>query len=371
MAAPTRLFRFLLSLQAAVATGWRIDRKRGVLIIFVRRRSHASPRCARCGEKLTGEITSKKRQWRHLDAVRKRCIVEYAIRTGYCRWHGRRVETVPWAAPAARHAHDFERQVAALVQVADRTAVDRVFGISWRTTGRIVKRVVGKELPKDLLHDLTAIAVDETYYKRGHRYLTIVYCLMSARVVWIGEGKSAAVLGQFFEKLGRKRAKELEVIAMDMSGAYKKSVEEWAPNADIVYDRFHVVKLLLDAVDEVRREICRELDGDRRKVLKGTRFALLRNPRHRTPGDLEMIRTVVSRNRKLTRIYELRVDFEELWVCRDEHEARGFLMRWTRAALRSRRGPLRKFAKTVRKHIEGILGFFRWHGVRPAVRSRE
>lgn len=149
---------------------------------------------------------------------------------------------------------------------------------------------------------------------------------------------------------------------MDMSGAYKKYVEEWVPSADIIYDRFHVVKLLLDAVDEVRREICQELDGVRRKVLKGTRFALLRNPRHRTPRDRKMIRTVVNRNRKLTRTYELRVDFEELWLCRDEHEARCFLMRWTRAALRSRREPLRKFANTVRKYIDGILGFFRWHG---------
>lgn len=362
MAAPSRLFRFLLSLQAAVVTGWKIDPIEDGLIIRVRRRSHASPRCARCGEVLTGKITRNTRRWRHLDAVSQRCYIEYAIREGYCSKHGRRVEAVPWAAPAARHTHDFDRQVAALVQVADRTAIARVFRISWRTTGRIIKRVVDKELPKDLLRGLTAIAVDETSHKRGHRYLTIVYCLTSARVVWIGKGKSAAVLGQFFEKLGKSRARKLEVIAMDMSGAYKKAVEKWAPNADIVYDRFHVVKLLLEAVDEVRREICRELQGDQRNVLKGTRFALLRNPRHRTPKDVETIRTVVSRNRKLTRTYELRVDFEGLWTCRDEHEARDFLMRWTRGALCSRRKPLRKFANTIREHLEGILGFFRWHG---------
>ena len=362
MAAPSRLFRFLVSLQAAVVTGWRIDRNLDALIVCVRRRSHASARCSKCRQILTGEITSITRRWRHLDAASKRCYIEYAIREGYCRSHGRRVEAVPWAAPAARHTHDFDRQVAALVQVADRSAVARVFRISWRTTGRMVKRVVDKELPKDLLCGLTAIAVDETSHKRGHRYLTIVYCLVSARVVWIGEGKSAAVLGQFFKKLGKRKARKLEVVAMDMSGAYKKAVGTWAPNADIIYDRFHVVKLLLEAVDEVRRELCRELDGEGRKALKGTRFALLRNPRHRTPKDVETIRTVVSRNRKLTRTYELRVDFEGLWICQDEHEAREFLMRWTRSALCSRRKPLRKFAKTVRKHIDGILGFFRWHG---------
>jgi transposase len=362
MAAPPRLFRFLLSLQAAVVTGARIDPVEESLIIRVRRRSHASPRCSRCGEVLTGEITCKIRRWRHLDAISRRCYVEYAIREGYCSRHGRRVEGVPWAAPAARHTHDFDRHVAALVQVANRTAVARVFGISWRTTGRIIERVVDKELPRDLLSGLTAIAVDETSYKRGHRYLTIVFCLISARVVWIGEGKSAAVLGQFFEALGKRKARKLEVVAMDMNGAYKKAVDEWAPNADVIYDRFHVVKLLLDAVDEVRRAICRELEGDQRKTLKGTRFALLRNPRHRTPRDSDTIATVVSRNRKLIRTYELRVDFEELWSCRDEDEARDFLMRWTRAALLSRRKPLRRFANTIRTHIDGVLGFFRWHG---------
>jgi len=362
MRAATGLFRFLLNLQGAVFTGWEIDREKDAVIIRIRRRSNASPRCARCGEVLRGEIKTHARRWRHLNLVAKRCYVEYAIREGCCPKHGRRVERVPWAAPAARHTHDFDRQVASLVQVADRTAVARVFGISWRTTGRIIKRVVDKEIPRDLLSGLTAIAVDETSYKRGHRYLTVVYCLMTARVVWIGEGKSAATLGQFFEKIGKKRAARIELVAMDMSGGYKKAIEHWAPQADIVFDRFHVVKLLLEAIDEVRREICRDLSGEERKAIKGSRFALLRNPKHRTPKDEVTIAMVHRSNRQLARAYELRVDFEDLWTCADEEEAESFLMSWTRSALLSRREPLRRFARTVRDHLHGILGFFRWWG---------
>lgn len=362
MAAPARLFTYLLSLQAAVVTGVHTDHAEGAVVVTIRRRAHAQPRCSRCRQVLTGKITTSKRRWRHLDAIGRRCFLQYSIREGYCQRHGRRVEEVPWAAPAARHTHAFDRQVASMVQVANRSAVARAFGISWRTTGRIVKRVVDKELPKDLLRGLTAIAVDETSYKRGHRYLTIVYCIQSARVVWVGEGKSAKVLGRFFKDLGRKQSAKLEVVAMDMSAAYLKAVKKWAPKADIIYDRFHVVQLLLEAVDEVRREICRGLDGNQRKALKGTRFSLLRNPRHRTPRDALTIDTVVRRNAKLMRAYQLRVDFEQLWECGCEQEAEAFIWRWTRAALKSRRAPLRKFAKTLRKKMHGVLGFFRWHG---------
>jgi transposase len=179
----------------------------------------------------------------------------------------------------------------------------------------------------------------------------------------MGEGKSAETLGQFFADLGPKQSKRLKLVAMDMSEAYLNAVADHAPQADIVYDRFHVVKLLLDAIDEVRRIEVNKLTGDQRKALKGTRFSLLRNPkRHLSPKDVAAIEHIMATNRRLARAYELRCEFEELWELKDEEKAREFLMNWTRSALLSRREPLRRFANTVRKHMEGILGFFRWWG---------
>jgi transposase len=154
---------------------------------------------------------------------------------------------------------------------------------------------------------------------------------------------------------------------MDMSGAYRKVVQELAPHVDLVYDRFHVVKNLMDAIDEIRRAECRHLQGNDRNALKNTRYSLLRNPRHRTPKDREVIERVRRTNARLFRAYQLRVDFEELWKCKTEDAARDFLKRWIRAALLSRREPLRKFARTVREHLEGILGFFRQNGLTTAV----
>jgi transposase len=285
------------------------------------------------------------------------------VREGRCPKHGRRVERVPWACPAARHTREFDRQVAGLARISDKSATSRMFNVSWVTVGRIVERVVREILPKDRLAGLRAISIDETSHKRGHRYLTVVSCLRSRRVVWLGRGKSGDTLRQFFDELGTERAKKLEVVAMDMGEAYRGVVEDCAPQADIVFDRFHVVKLLLEAIDEVLREECRKLEGEARKDLKNTRFALLRNPRYLKPRDRKAIARIKATNRRLFRAYELREDFEELWQLKSEDEARSFLEEWTRAALLSTIEPLKRFARTMQKHMHHILGFFRQNGV--------
>ena len=357
-----KLFRILLAVQGAFVTGARILEQDKEVEVFIRRRKDASPRCSRCRKKLRGKIVTRKGRWRHFDLMDWKCYLVGEVREGYCRTHGRRVERIPWAYPAARHTKMFDRKVARMAQVTDKSAVMEFFRMTWRTVGRIVKRIVADVLPKDLFNDLDVIGVDEVSYKRGHRYLTVVSDLISERVIWVHEGKSAEVLGEFFKALGEKRSHQLSVVAMDMSEAYQKAVKAYAPQAQIVYDRFHVIKLLLEAVDETRRDECRKARGKARDALKGTRFALLRNPKHQAPGDIEKIRHVESSNRRLTRAYGLRVDFEDLWEIEDESKARRFIMRWTRAALKSRLPHMRRFARTVRNHLDGILGFFKYYG---------
>lgn len=358
-------FRFLLQVQGAVVLGARINRDEDAVEVLVRRHGNAKARCCiHPKEVLTGTYTTTSVRWRHLDLMKRRTYLVADIREGRCPLcNGRRHEAVPWAGPRARHTRSFDRHVASLAQVADRSAASRMFHVTWRTVGRIVKRVVDEFLPRDLLDNLECIGVDETSYKRGHRYITVVTDLMTGVVVWVGKGKTAETLGEFFKILGPERAAKIGLVTMDMGGAFQKAVKKWAPNADIVFDRFHVVKLLLEAIDEIRRGECGALDGDAKKALKNTRFALLRNPKHRKPKDNEAISRVKATNGRLHRAYQLRVDFEDLWEIHDEDEARGFLMRWTRSALLSRREPLRKFARTVREHIDGILGFMRWEGI--------
>jgi len=354
-----RLFRFILEIPGAILVSVSQDLDLDAVVIYVRRILHAHPRCPECRKKLGGTIAKHERTWRHLDIMRKRTYVRATVREGHCPNHGRRVERVPWAEPGARHTKAFDLAVASLAQVADKSATSRMFHVSWRTVGRIISRVVAKKLGRKRLDGLTHIGVDETSYMAGHRYITVVVNLLSGRVVWTGPGKSAETLNQFFDLLGTKRSRDIRVVTMDMSEAFFSSAKSHAPQAEVVYDRFHVVKLFLEAVDTVRRDECRSLTGRAREALKGTRFAFLRNPRHLQPKDEEAIRRVGLVNRRLGRLYQLRVEFEQLWTMPDEESARKFAMKWTRSLLLSRLEPVRKFARTLRAHLSGVLGYFR------------
>lgn len=359
-----RFLRCALKIQACTVLGGRPGPKDASVVIRVKRRGNARPRCPVHNCILGGTMGKTLQAWRHLDFAGCPVYLEAELRVGRCsQCDGRRREGVPWASHRALHTKAFDRWVAKLVQLTDKTAVSELSDISWHSVGRIVERVVADAGLDDPLDNLVGVTVDEVSHKRGHKYLTIVTDLATGIVVWTGEGKSAETLGQFFNDLGPDRSAELQVVAIDMGQAYASAVRNRVPSADIVYDRFHVVKLVTDAVDEVRRSECRLIDGSARKALKKTRFALLRNPKNLSPRDEAAIKRVESTNRKLTRAYQLRVDFEQFWEITDEDLGRDFLMKWTREALCSRLEPFRKLARTIRAHIDGVVGFIRWCGV--------
>lgn len=356
--------RRVLRLQGLVVLGAKADPSGASASITVRRRSHSKPRCPVHRRVLGGNIVLRRHRWRHMDFGRCRVYLEANLREGRCSsCDGRRVEGVPWSSHRAKHTRVFDRWVARLVQITNKSAVAELARVSWVAVGSIVERVVSEAGLADPLENLIGVTVDEVSHKRGHRYITVVTNLENGDVVWTGEGKSAETLGKFFDELGEERSAKLQVVAIDMSAAYTKAVRERAPNADIVYDRFHVLKLVLDAVDAVRRSECSRLEGSARSDLKNTRFSLLRNPKYLKPRDEAAILKVRRTNRRLIRAYELRVDFEQFWEITDEEEGRKFLMRWTRGALKSRIEPFRKLARTIRSHLHGILGFIRWFGI--------
>jgi transposase len=163
-----------------VFLGVDIDKFADAIVIRIRRRRNAKPRCPDCRRIMGGTVTRKTRRWRHLDVFRVRCELEGEVREATCPRHGRRVERVPWAAPAARHTHAFDRQIAALVQVADKSAAERLLRVAWRTVARMVERVVGDLLPGDRLTGLacdrdrrnlaqTRPQVPDGRFLRGHR----------------------------------------------------------------------------------------------------------------------------------------------------------------------------------------------------------
>lgn len=289
-----------------------------------------------------------------------RIFLEYAPRRVACKDCGIRTEKVPWARAGARFTEDFEEMVAYLAQTNNKTEATKLMGVSWRTVGRIVDRVVAERQDPDRLKGLEIIGIDELSYRKRHRYLTVVVDHATHRVVWTAEGKGSEALKEFFEALGPSGRQRLKVATIDMAGGYIKALEEHVPNVQIVFDRFHVQKLCSDALDRVRRSLWRELKGtEEGQAIKGSRFTLLKNPWNLTRQERQKLAEVQRNNKQLYRAYLLKETLAKALDYRQPKRAQEALEEWLAWASRSGLKPFVKTARTIRKYKERILAYIR------------
>jgi transposase len=316
------------------------------------------PYCSACQRRTRRVYDHRDRAWRHLDFAGMEVTLRYRQRRVDCRACGVRAELVPWADTGSRFTRDFEDQAAYFAQVMDRTAASRLLRVAWRTVGEIIERVVARLGPADRLDGLEYVGIDELSYRRHHEYITCVVDHVATKVVWAAEGKSAATVDEFFKALGPDRAAKLKGVTIDMSGAYIDAVERGAPQAQIIFDRFHVQRLAQDAVDQVRREQVRLLAGsDDAAALKRTRWALLKNPWNLSAVEGHKLSEVQRTNRPLYRAYLLKETLAEIFSRRQVGVAREKFVAWCSWAARSRLAPFKKLARTIRRHLDGILAF--------------
>ncbi len=315
-------------------------------------------RCSGCGCRCRKTYDRRVRKWRHLDLAGMRLDLRYSLRRVDCRRCGIVAEMVPWAEHDSAFTREFEDTVAYLTQRCDRTTVSAMLRIAWRSVGSIVARVVGRLGPADRLDGLTHIGIDELSYRRHHEYVTVVIAHVRAKVVWVQPGKNADTLKRFFAQLGPERTAKLEAVTIDMSGAYIQAVTEASPQAQLIFDRFHVQRLAHDALDQVRREQVRELKGTHEgKAIKRTRFSLQKRVWNMTGLDYQTVSRVQRTNRPLYRAYLLTQALAEILDGRDVDVARKKLKEWIGWAMRSRRRLFRRVARTIKQHLDEILGY--------------
>jgi len=284
--------------------------------------------------------------------------LSYELRRVNCPRCGVVSELVPWAEHDSLFTREFEEQAAYLAQRCDRTTVSAMLRIAWRTVGNIIARVVERLGPADRLDNLSYIGVDELSYRRHHEYVTIVIDHVHAQVVWVHEGKNADTLKKFFAELGPERNAQLEAVTIDMSGAYIEAVTKASPQAQLIFDRFHVQRLAHNALDEVRREQVRDLKGTAEgKAIKKTRFALQKRVWNMTKLDQEKVSQVQHTNRPLYRGYLLTQSLAEILDRRQVHVARKKLKEWIAWAMRSRLASFRRVAETIKRYMEGVLAY--------------
>jgi transposase len=223
-----------------------------------------------------------------------------------------------------------------------------------------MKRVAKRMGREDLLDGLERIAIDEISYRKHHHYLTLVADHDHRRIVWGKKGKDAETLAAFFEALGEQRCKIIRVVSMDMSKAYIKVVREKLPWAQIVFDRFHVEKLVNDALDKTRREEWQRLRRtDDEKIIKNMRWVLLKRPWDLDTDEWQRLSILQKRNARVYRAYLLKEAFSYILDGRQPNVAKRKLEKWLSWACRSRLPEFVRVARTIRKHLDDIVAYVR------------
>jgi transposase len=321
-------------------------------VVFDVRPRRKKPRCSGCGKRAPGYDQREARQWRHLNLRATRIWLRYAPRRVECAGCGVVNEQVPWGSAGGWFSSAFEETTAYLARVGDKTSVTKIMGIAWMTVGKIVERIVGERLDSSRLDGLSFIGIDEFSYRKRHRYITVIVDHVTGRVVWAEKGGSSETLAAFFREVGPERAGKIEVVTPDMAEGFIKAVKEYAPQAKIVFDWFHVQRLASDAVDQVRRGLVRiEEDPERKQAIKGSRFALLRAEWNLTVEDRAKISEIQRSNRSLYRALAHLLGYEQAG------RAKKALKEWLGWASRSRLRPFVRVARTIRNYRDGVRAY--------------
>lgn len=321
----------------------------------------AAVRCPCCGTKDVVRKGTNPRLWRGTPVGRKRMYFEAQVPRVYCAKCGiTRQIHVSFAQEKHRHTRQFERYALELAQITTTAHAAAHLDVSWDTVRDIEARHLGKKYSKPKLKHLKRLAIDEIYLGKSVKFLTVVQDLESGAIVFVGRGKGAEALDPFWKRLHGSRAR-IEAVAADMSPAYALAVRKNLPDAVLVNDRFHVVKLYNEMLTKLRRELHREAQTQLEKdVLKGTRWLLLKRSDNLDDdrGEPAKLLQALELNQSLSVAYYLKDDLSQLWEQRHKAAAARFLDAWLKDAERSGIRLLQKFAKTLTQRRNSLLAWY-------------
>jgi transposase len=347
----------LLGVERAVVEDVRVEQE--TVVVSVRPKARERHRCGVCGRRCPREDSGEgRRLWRALDLGTTLAFLEADAPRVRCRDHRVVVAAVPWARHDSRFTVAFEDQLCWLAVHVSKKAVAELMRVTWRTVGRVCERVADEALgERDMLAGLKRIGIDDFSHRKGQRYLTVVVCHDTGRLVWAAPGRDRQTVLGFLDLLGKDRCEQIELISCDMAESIASAITERCPNATRCVDPFHVIQLATDALDEVRREVWNEArrQGHKQqaKDLKGARYALWKNPEKLTQRQQLKLAEIQETNKPLYRAYLISQQLREIY--RVTHtEAIRLLDAWLAWARRCRLPPFVKLAKTITKQRPGI-----------------
>jgi len=312
--------------------------------------------CPRCGAEGCKAYDTQKERWRHLDFFQYAAYLHARVPRVQCtKGCGVSKVEVPWARPGSGFSLLFEALMMTLVKEMPVATVAGLVGEHDTRLWRVVHHYVNAARAHVNMADVTQVGMDETACRRGHDYISLFFDLDRKRLLFGTPGKDQATVQAFVSDLKAHQGDPAQVTeaCCDMSPAFIAGVEEQLPSAAITFDRFHVMKLMNEAVDQVRRE-----EGKREPVLKKTRYIWLKNPKNLTSKQQQTLQGLPTHHLKTARAYQIRLTLQEFFTQPDREAGAAFLKRWYFWATHSRLQPVVNTAKTIKRHWDGLLNWF-------------
>lgn len=333
--------------------------------VTIRARKNGQPLCGTCREPgpRNGSLESRRYEFVPLWGIP--VFFVYARRRVRCSACGVKAEWVPWAEGKETLTKTYQWFLARWARRLSWKEVAEVFNTNWDHVFRSVRYAVHWGLANRDESGVESIGVDEVQWKKGHRYLTLVYQIDDGmkRLLWVGRNRTEHTLSTFFDLYGKTILPTLTFVCSDMWKPYLNVIAARAGDAVHILDRFHIMKKMNEAIDQVRREETRRMETDGYEpILKHSRWALLKNPVNRTHKQTVKLRELLRYNLRSVRAHLMREDFQRFWEYRSAGWAEKFLDEWCTRAMRSKLEPMKKVARSLRKHRTEILNWFQANG---------
>lgn len=341
---------------------WVEDEEELAIEVTLQPRKNSRPVCSGCGKKGPGYDHRDTRTFEFIPLWGILVFYVYTMRRVDCPKCGIQVERVPWAQGKRTVTTTYAWFLARWAKHLSWAQVADAFQTSWYRVCTSVEMAVEWGRAHVDLAGITAIGIDEIFWGKGYRCVTVVYQINreAVRLLWVGEHRKAKTLLRFFRWYGKKRTARLDYICSDMWKAYLKVIRKKAKHAVHILDRFHIMMHFSKAIDKVRAAEVKQLEGDGYEpILTKTRWLFLKRPDNLTDKEDVSLRTLLQYNLKTVRSYLLKEAFQSFWDYRSAYWAGRYLDRWCTQAMRSKIDPMKKVASMVRNHRELILNWFR------------
>lgn len=314
------------------------------------------PRCWYCGEKAKAVHQHTYRAIRDLPLSTAQVLLSVHYRKIECARCGHiRVEHHDFVEPYARVTHRLARYVHELCKHMSLKAVAEHTGLDWKAVKNIDKHFLEKEFGQTRYDGLRILAIDEISILRGHTYMTVVLNYETGEVVWMGEGRKAATLDEFFCAMPEAQRNSIRAVAIDMWDPYIKAIKKWCPSAHIVFDLFHVVRAFGKVIDKVRNQEAKRAQREEQDIYKGTKYLLLKNKENLTEKQRPRLRELLKLNKTLSSLYILKDYLKRLWRYRYRKSAEKFLHMWRQLAHSIPSIVVHNFASMLERYKYGIL----------------